>query len=284
VIKTRKTLKLDLMKAPQNYQAPYQNPLHLPTWIFLQKVGDLYALIHESVVIKNTRRDDSKNETYRMIGTTTITTYDLAIEQPQTLGPETRILRPITNDHYIALLDNILVRENAYAIAQVYEYFESFLYDILAFYQLAKNERERATSGSFEDLRENLKKTFRSRNNIEVLKMIRSESEFYRSHEINKTLAINLIDWNAVFSLARHSITHSNLIVKTDAFEHLQPHQKDLFRKKFPLENVDNELTLRPTFETLIDTIRMADAHAILIFRGLSKNLELDSFPVFPSR
>lgn len=67
-------------------------------------------------------------------------------------------------------LDNITLREIAYAIAQIYEYFESFLFDILAVYQIEKDGNSYG-SNSFDQVRLHLKKELRGRNNSDVLKM-----------------------------------------------------------------------------------------------------------------
>jgi hypothetical protein len=268
------------MKPPQGYESPYDNPLHLPTWFFLQKAGDLHALVHESTVIRNKNKNGVKNKTYRLIGTTTITSYDMANDLPQTLSPELNIIRAIKTEDYIAIIENIALRVTAYAIAQIYEYFETFLFDILAVHQIEKNVSYKGKE-AFDMIRAQLKIDLRGRNNGEVLKMIRNESEIYRSHETNNVGEINLMDWNAVFSLVRHSITHANMVVKSEGFDKLQSHQQVLFRKMFPCIAAENEFTFTPTFETLVETIRTASAHVILIFRGLSSCLGFESHPIF---
>ncbi|MEQ1587554.1 MAG: hypothetical protein ABL895_16840 [Cyclobacteriaceae bacterium] len=265
----------------KNYSPPYDNPLHEAAWVFFNKTSNLDGIIHQTVVSwENKIQKEVNSKTYHMIGTTPITSNDLTSETAPIEETPIRVLKGISREDYITFINDISTYEVGYAISQCYEYFETFLYDILAAYVKVKDDVYKGKDDQGE-IRALLKCELKGRNNAKALKMLRKESKVYKKFEQSNTSEINIVDWYAVFSLVRHSITHSASSIKREDYNNLPPARQILFNKLFPSKADNDFVSIKPTYITFRNVIKHSHSHALLIFKGLSDSLKLESFPIF---
>lgn len=263
----------------KNYSPPYDNPLHKPTWMFFDKTSNLDGIIHQSDVSwQNKIQQEINVKTFHMIGSIPITSNDLTNETAPTEEVTIRMMKAISREDYIDLINDISHHQIGYAISQCYEYFETFLYDILAAYVKIKNN---TYTGDHSEMRASLKYELRSKNNTKAFAMLRKESKVYKRFEQSNTSKINLSDWYAVFSLARHSITHSASSIKREDYEKLSEAQLVLFNKIFLTKADTDFVSIKPTYIAFRNVIKYSHSHALLIFKGLSDSIKLESFPIF---
>jgi len=110
----------------------------------------------------------------------------------------------VKGEEYISYTDTLLFKINAFLIAQSYEVFETFLKDIMAKYLLESQEYI-----AEDEAKCFVRKTFRGKNNRELLKCMRDIAPLLNCFEKINSRNIDLKSWYKVVSEIRHAVTHT---------------------------------------------------------------------------
>lgn len=267
----------------KSYSPPYKNPLHKPTWIWFQRTNQLHQLIQQVVVWQHGLKKEIQLKSFHMVGDIPITFNDLSSKLAVDKQSNLRVLRPISRKQYLDFIKKITAREIGYGISETYEYFEVFLYDILAVYFKLKHKSYGGLRKQIQ-IRTKIKNEFRSTNNSKAFEFLRRNCEIYKKYEAHNTTKLNLIDWYVVFSLIRHGITHSAQSVSKNSYLKLSEKQKALFDELIPNKKTKEYIFMQPNYLALRKVIERSSAHAFLIFKGLSEVMSFESFPLFNER
>lgn len=170
---------------------------------------------------------------------------------------------------------NLIKRETSYCLAQGYEAFEKFLKEILSLY-FEENTQE-AIKQKLLDQNENTnsinwkEKLKSGKNNNELFKLIRKISNLEVS-EKNNFKQINLNEWYEVYSLFRHSITHSEgkLLKDNKDFKKFNANQIKYLKKYFTYEDCREYIHFSIPRKLGNTILEILSEYAFMIFKELS--------------
>ena len=183
---------------------------------------------------------------------------------------------------YFRMADVIVRRESAWAVAQGYEAFETFLKNIAARYLHAhQNKAKREKLNKFEingnsegRVRSDIKywqmfvrwKYRGGKNNKELFKLLRGLAPGLADAETTNDRGMDLPKWYEAASVVRHAVTHCHLIVRPD-----QLHWIEGGASYFPFQ-IENEAIIlnleRKNAEKCLTTFA---EYAFQVFKFLSK-------------
>lgn len=264
----------------RRYVSLYENPLHKVIWEFLDTTKQLNIYIDVFLTRNHKFKKEIEDKSFHLTGHVPIDIFDLTqISKPSSETP-LQIITPVKKGDYIDYLQNAEYRDIGYLISEIYECFETFLYDIISIYFQHKKKGYKQFE-NFKDIRRELKADFRSSNNSKVFKFLRSESQCYRKYENENVISYKMIEWYSVFSIVRHSITHSGFRINKEAFNKLNPFHQGMLSFIFRAIETQNHIILKPDYNSFKETYIRSGSHALLIFRALSSELGLESTPLF---
>jgi hypothetical protein len=184
-------------------------------------------------------------------------------------------------EEFLAAATEMLRTVGAFTVAQAFEAHETFLLDCLA-YQLsvdapassdALRKKKKLQDNPPSDAaawRSALQTHFRSRNNRDLLWLVRRIAPAFRNAETVNTLGENLDAWYRALAIARHAITHSASILSSSEWERLGDDEQKCLAKHLKLDP-------RPTSQAVVvepkaaaTTLRMVGSHAFAVFKCLS--------------
>lgn len=184
-------------------------------------------------------------------------------------------------EEYLRMADVIVRRESAWAVAQGYEAFETFLKDSLAAFFLhtpsaADQNRLRDSDkramcscdrSRISYWRQFARAAYRGRNNQELLKALRRCAPGLAHAERDNTRGIDLVKWYAAAAAARHAVTHAHLRIRANASAHIAPGDNVFF----PCKTEDGERILNLTEEHADKCLETFAEYAFQVFKYLSK-------------
>ena len=191
----------------------------------------------------------------------------------------------VQDEQYVAALEALVSRNASWAVSQVYEAFETFLKDILAYYfmvnpsdavpgKVAKFDGDQKSGGlaknSFEYWRAYVGYVGHGTNNSGLFKLARALAPKLQQTEANKPLGIFLLDWYVAASKARHAVTHADFEVKPDEWNSMTEEQMLLSQQWFPCRMDDGRRLLDVSPDHAERAIRMFLQYAFTIFKFLS--------------
>jgi len=192
-------------------------------------------------------------------------------------------------EEYFELIRVLLAREAAWTVSQAYEAFEKYLKDITATlllnnqyiaetYQVKKFELDKRSH--------NLKKSdiyfwrayldYHYKTNSDKLKFLRKICPDISNSETQNNRVINLTDWFAVVEELRHSITHSNSIIKTDRMKNWSKNKREILKKHFPGNNTKEGYQLFITDKNATSCLKLFSEYSFQIYKFLSISRSYD--------
>lgn len=188
-------------------------------------------------------------------------------------------------DEYKEIIGNLLKRESAFTIAQGYEFFETFLKDIIAYTfhtipeawenYIKKNIKKNMgndLNGWKDKIRKN--KIFgdikREKNNKHLFECLRGISSKISDAESKNNKSLCLEDWYEVYSEVRHAVTHSGSEIEKSIIEKWPPERKSILEKYFPCKETDNSFKLNIEVDGANRILTLLCEYAFLIFKNIS--------------
>ncbi len=189
----------------------------------------------------------------------------------------------VKGEDYLAFTEVLIQRESALSIALAYEALEVFLKRVCSKFILLNQEfinkekyqkfLERYAECSTMELDywfEYLKLSYKGKNNKYLLKFIREASPRFEKLEIDNNRNLNLVDWMEVTSIVRHSIIHSNSVIKGEEVNKLTSGQKEVLKQYFPGESDKNGYAVKFDEKSANKQLVSLAEYGFLIFQCLS--------------
>ena len=151
------------------------------------------------------------------------------------------------NDYLDALAEILTANANR-SVAQSYEAFETFLFDVAAAYlHLHQDEANQTHLQRFDDKAAHqgasrsdpvywtrfVRRQYRGVNNEKVFALLRSFAPQLGSGEENNVHKLDFPSWYKVASVVRHAVIHSDSAVKPDGLRSLSKKEKALLKARF---------------------------------------------------
>lgn len=186
-------------------------------------------------------------------------------------------------EEYFELIRVLLARESAWTISQAYEAYERFLKDISATLlfenqQLVETKKvEKFGSGKKS---KNLTKAgiafwrtyidYHYRTNTDKLKFLRKICPDISKGETENNRVINLTDWFAVVEELRHSVTHSNFVIKTGRMKNWSKAKRGILKKHFLGNNIEQGYQLYVKSKDATFCLELFSEYSFQIYKFLS--------------
>jgi len=191
----------------------------------------------------------------------------------------------VTTENYINKNLEIFNIVSLNLTVQNYEALESYIKSMLIAYFENNDQAAKETIGKM-NFRYNrnqinwrqtvhkLNKGVNKRGYLEILRLLSQEFEKGEQENLHK---INLKDWFEMISTARHSIVHSNSIIKNDEANKLSETMKNYLQYFFNVNNKENgsiQLSLDVSRQRKL--FKFFAEYCFFIFKSLSQTLELE--------
>lgn len=184
-------------------------------------------------------------------------------------------------EQYLTLADRLVSRYAAWAVAQGWEVYESFLLDIITlFYAQNPSAVDTRTIQNF------LKKSGRSQpqaleewrefvrwdagtDNQKLLKRLRTVAPDFAAGETSNWRNLDLAVWYRVLAKVRHAVTHSELTIPADDLAVIRSNGKH-FVNMFPGHARERGYELAMSVKDAELQLTLVGEHGFLVFKALS--------------
>ena len=189
----------------------------------------------------------------------------------------------VKGENYLTFAESLIQREAALSIALGYETLEAFLKIICSKfillnqrvvnkqeYQKFKDRYNGNANSDIDYWNEYLRLSYKGKNNKYLLKFIREVSPQFEKLEKANNRLLSLSDWFEVSSVVRHSIIHSNSIIKEQQLCKLNNIQMNILNEYFPGTKDNGGYTIRLGSEHTKTQLVILAEYGFLIFKSLS--------------
>lgn len=172
-------------------------------------------------------------------------------------------------------IDTLIKREGMRSLATCYEILESYLFDVTATYITINQDllnlvnKLKEHPKTLEESKELLRKLYRSKNNKEILKLIRKLSPTFVDSEKSNNSGMDLNEWYKVLSTVRHGIIHSLFTIK-NLNSKFDKYQYEIFKHYFSHDQNDDIITLNLSKQEVNRQIILIAEMGFLIFKAFS--------------
>ncbi len=178
-------------------------------------------------------------------------------------------------------------REGALAVAQAYEAFETFLYDIAASYgfniDASRTQSELRLSkitekNSFEEWKAVIREVYRKGNNREIINKLRSLGKGLEvaENKTRNTRNIDIISWYKVVEQIRHAATHSDYKIKKSVLNKFKPEEKKILVERIPGIETETGYLIKMDKPSATFAIKLFAEYAHAIYKALSIRSDLE--------
>ena len=192
-------------------------------------------------------------------------------------------------ERYFELIRVFIAREAAWTVAQGYEAFEKYLKDISATL-LLKNQnlaeikkvykyKSDVKSHAFSPNDISYWRTFLNhsyKNNAAILKFLRRSFPKISESETLNNRSIDLTDWFGVVEEIRHSVTHSNFIIKPNRMINWSKPRRAILRRYFPGNNEEEGYRLNLSSKDAEVNLLFFSEYAFQIYKIVSADRGYD--------
>lgn len=178
---------------------------------------------------------------------------------------------------YIYLVDQMASTVAGWSVAQSFESFETYLYDVLAYLMEHSNSESNAKvlrlprgEAPVEEWGKRVRARWRKPDNRELLSRIRRLAPHLEEVETANNRSIDLSAWYSALTEVRHALTHSGGLIKAQARSRLNPSAHNLLSQHFSGTEVDGGYMLRVTPDESFQALELLAEYAFGIFKSLS--------------
>jgi hypothetical protein len=169
-------------------------------------------------------------------------------------------------EEYLQAASRLISRNSAWAVAQGWERFESFLFDEVAVFLFSQSQK--ANIKTFCEARCMAKGVYKK--SEKLLEYLRGIAPFISLGEKNNFRQLDLHGWFRAVAQVRHAVTHSDEVISLDAYRKATLSGDDLLVRYFPgaLEPAGYRLCL--TKVTAQEALTIFLSYGFLVFKALS--------------
>lgn len=191
----------------------------------------------------------------------------------------------VSNIDYLEKNEQLIQVFSSTLFVQSYEALETYFKDILTLYFKKNIQLAYETIGKINCVKEkdsiNWEKTVRKikqgTNNSELLNIFRTISPEFITSELKNNKGIDLSSWYKVISIARHSITHSNSIIKNDLYNQMNKVEHDILSNFFEVQKDDEgRRMIVLSAKQGSELLELICEYGFLIFKCMSIENDLD--------
>lgn len=191
----------------------------------------------------------------------------------------------VTSDNYLEKNNQLIQFISSTLVAQSYEAIETFFKEILISYFENNNQIAFETIGKANcilnknnvDWNNTVRKLNQGTNNKGLLKIIRILSTEFCKAERTNLKNIDLEKWFDMVSIIRHSIIHSESILKNNEFNKIDKYERKILEKFFEVENQNGgNKRIIISGKHASNVIEFMSEYAFQVFKGLSISADLD--------
>lgn len=285
------TGKVRIIKIPENLNNPIINPLV----ILFKRLNELngFLFLFHSHLERNKRSivysiEKGKYNYSRLFAGSALVIRDLS-EFPDDKWARYYSISVFSTEgeEYIKIADDLINRESAWTVSQAYEAFETFLKEILATFLIENRNNQKYSEELLESLTKLKRKPRKSLNPALVDNWRIFISEYYKNDELlillrkivpdlNKiekrnNRALDLTIWYGVITEARHSITHSDRLIKNQRMKGWSQYEYLILSEQLNGSFNHQGYLLNPTMENAKNILTLFDEYGFIIFKSLSE-------------
>ncbi len=193
----------------------------------------------------------------------------------------------VEGEDYLQMLDEFVGREAERVVAQGYEAFETYLYDVTARFCDAKSEQSlvnhfkenlpKALERDLEAWRKAVRGVYRRKPNSDLIDLIRNLGQDLDDAEVHtNNRGLDLVRWYQITGEARHAVTHSEGVISNKVIEGLDLKEIRVLKKNYPGSKTDEGYVLHLDVDSAQEALRTFAEYGYAIFKALSEERGYD--------
>lgn len=193
----------------------------------------------------------------------------------------------VEGEDYLQMLDEFVGREAERVVAQGYEAFETYLYDVTARFCDAKSEQSlvnhfrknlpKALERDLEAWRKAVRGVYRRKPNSNLIDLIRNLGQDLDDAEVHtNNRGLDLVRWYQITGEARHAVTHSEGVISNKVIEGLDLKEIRVLKKNYPGSKTDEGYVLHLDVDSAQEALRTFAEYGYAIFKALSEERGYD--------
>jgi len=178
-------------------------------------------------------------------------------------------------------IDDIISQQGCFAVAQAYEYFETFLIDIITEY-LFHNQKNLEIIGVSAGKLIMLRTTIREKvkrikdGNKRRFSILRKSFSFFEQYETKNIYNYNVSLWFNLISLVRHDIVHNGQRLSNKLMEYVRENNLEkIFNEQIQTKKIDNDISIFFKLDAADEIIHRLNGLAHFVFKSISIELGL---------
>jgi hypothetical protein len=193
----------------------------------------------------------------------------------------------VEGEDYLQMLDEFIGREAERVVAQGYEAFETYLYDVTARFCDAKSEQSivdhfkgnlpKVPDRDLEAWKKAVRGVYRRKPNSDLVDLIRNLGQDLEKAEVHtNNRGLDLVRWYQITGEVRHAVTHSEGVISSKVIEGLDRKEIRVLRKKYPGAKTDEGYALQLDVDSAQEALRTFTEYGYAIFKALSEERDYD--------
>jgi hypothetical protein len=193
----------------------------------------------------------------------------------------------VEGEDYLQMLDEFIGREAERVVAQGYEAFETYLYDVTARFCDAKSEQSivdhfkgnlpKVPDRDLEAWKKAVRGVYRRKPNSDLIDLIRNLGQDLEKAEVHtNNRGLDLVRWYQITGEVRHAVTHSEGVISSKVIEGLDRKEIRVLRKKYPGAKTDEGYALQLDVDSAQEALRTFTEYGYAIFKALSEERDYD--------
>lgn len=180
-------------------------------------------------------------------------------------------------------IDDIISQQGCFAVAQAYEFFETFLIDIITDY-IFFNQKNLGMIGMNAGKLILLRETIRPKvkcikdGNKGRFSILRKSCLFFQKHEIKNIYSYNVTQWFYLITLVRHDIVHNGQRASKKLMDYVKENNlTKIFNEQIQTKKIDNDISIFFKLDSAGEIIHRLNGLAHFVFKSISIELGLSA-------
>jgi hypothetical protein len=193
----------------------------------------------------------------------------------------------VKGEDYLQMLDEFTSREAERVVAQGYEAFETYLFDVTARFCDAKSEQSlvdhfkgnlpKASERDLEAWKKAVRGVYRRKANSELIDLLRDLGHGLDEAEMHtNNRGLDIVRWYQITREVRHAVTHSEGVISSEVIEGLDHKEIDVLRDNYPGAMTDEGYALQLDVDSAQEALRTFAEYGYAIFKALSEERSYD--------
>lgn len=188
----------------------------------------------------------------------------------------------VEGEEYLQMLDKFVGREAERVVAQGWEAFETYLYDVTACFCNAKSDQSladhfegnlpKAQDRDLEAWKKAVRGVYKRKSNtvlIDLLRDLGQDLDEAEAHTNNRGL--DLVRWYQISGEVRHAVTHSEGVISNKDIERLDRKELRILRQKYPGSTTDEGYALQLDVDSAQEALGTFAEYGYAILKALSE-------------